>query len=199
VSTDVSEEHIASIFTETSVDTQRITRRYILHNHRCEKLKSYVILFVGNTTATANPHMFCYIIPEWCKQFPSFVTAFLPHSHTLPPATHYQLRQLPPMQVELSRINHVTRIIKCGEWITKCSDPCTQSTNYRKLTLVTRFVTWQGPQSKLGKQIGIICSKEFKNGRDVAIVAIINLRFSRRSRHWSHCLWEDCVLGCNAV
>jgi hypothetical protein len=76
VSTDVSEEHIASIFivekyaeqetsvkaggsaysstlkmeekcsSETSVDTQRTTRRYIpeddtLHNHRCENLESY--------------------------------------------------------------------------------------------------------------------------------------------------------------
>jgi hypothetical protein len=34
---------------ETSVDTQRTTRRYIpedgtLHNHRCENLKSYIIL-----------------------------------------------------------------------------------------------------------------------------------------------------------
>jgi hypothetical protein len=52
VSTDVSEEHFASIFreeaiyfSETSVDTQRTARRYIpeddsLHNHRCEDLIS---------------------------------------------------------------------------------------------------------------------------------------------------------------
>jgi hypothetical protein len=68
VSTDVSEEHIASIFkvegpvsstlkieaicfSEASVETQGTTRRHIpeyytLHNHRCEDLKSY-ILFVN--------------------------------------------------------------------------------------------------------------------------------------------------------
>jgi hypothetical protein len=75
VSTDVSEEHIASVFriliatcllaerissalkmeaicsSETSVDTQRTTRRYIpedgtLHNHRCENLKSYNLIFL---------------------------------------------------------------------------------------------------------------------------------------------------------
>jgi hypothetical protein len=39
---------------ETSVDFQRTTRRYIpedstLHNHRCENLKSYILL--------------CYVIP----------------------------------------------------------------------------------------------------------------------------------------
>jgi hypothetical protein len=39
----------AIYFSETSVDTQRNTRRHIpeddtLHNHRCEKLKSYIDL-----------------------------------------------------------------------------------------------------------------------------------------------------------
>jgi hypothetical protein len=40
----------ATCFSETSVDTQRTTRRYIpedgtLHIHRCENLKSYVAIF----------------------------------------------------------------------------------------------------------------------------------------------------------
>jgi hypothetical protein len=50
VLTDVSEEHIASIFRVEEISSaskqQRTTRRYIpevdtLHNHRCENLKSY--------------------------------------------------------------------------------------------------------------------------------------------------------------
>jgi hypothetical protein len=55
VSTDVSEEHIASIFRVEEISSarnqqasrwQRTTRRYIpevdtIHNHRCQNLKSY--------------------------------------------------------------------------------------------------------------------------------------------------------------
>jgi hypothetical protein len=40
---------------ETSVDTQRTTRRYIpeddtLHNHRCENLKSYMFIYIFKDT-----------------------------------------------------------------------------------------------------------------------------------------------------
>jgi hypothetical protein len=51
------------VASETSVDTQRTTRRYIpedstLHNHRCENLKSYLIsavyLFVFPTFRKGN-------------------------------------------------------------------------------------------------------------------------------------------------
>jgi hypothetical protein len=54
MSTDISEEHIASVFRvkekaeqEMSVAFQRNTRRYIpedsnLHDHRCENFKSYI-------------------------------------------------------------------------------------------------------------------------------------------------------------
>jgi hypothetical protein len=40
---------------ETSVATQQITRRHIpeddtLHNHRCENLKSYIVLLYGEAT-----------------------------------------------------------------------------------------------------------------------------------------------------
>jgi hypothetical protein len=42
----------ATCYSETSVDFQRFTRRYIpeditLHNHRCENLKSYTVCVIS--------------------------------------------------------------------------------------------------------------------------------------------------------
>jgi hypothetical protein len=46
---------------ETSVDTQRTTRRYIpedrtLHNHRCENRKSYITIPCFSTIETVRYH-----------------------------------------------------------------------------------------------------------------------------------------------
>jgi hypothetical protein len=67
VATDASEEHIISsalkmeaiCSSETSVVTQRTTPSHIpeddiLHNHRCENLKSYVRFFFFDSKAAAS-------------------------------------------------------------------------------------------------------------------------------------------------
>jgi hypothetical protein len=61
-STDVSEEKFSSI-SETSVEFQRITRRYIpedrrIHNYRCGNFKSYEFLFGRDSNRVKSKYSF---------------------------------------------------------------------------------------------------------------------------------------------
>jgi hypothetical protein len=71
MSTDVSEEHIAS---ETSVYIRRTIRRYIpedstLHNHHCENLKTYK----STVAQPATPEKL-KLYPGWIIQYCSDIT-----------------------------------------------------------------------------------------------------------------------------
>jgi hypothetical protein len=93
VSTEVSEEHIASIFrvkkigsakpASKPVATQRTTRRHIpkddtLHNHRCENLKSYKIWFYSLRCCFEHPKSRRPLDQQWNSNYaqPSFLSFF---------------------------------------------------------------------------------------------------------------------------
>jgi hypothetical protein len=53
ISSTLKMEPISS--SETSVETQRTTRRHIPENHRCENLKSHIyVMIYGNSTSPLN-------------------------------------------------------------------------------------------------------------------------------------------------
>jgi hypothetical protein len=55
---------------ETSVETQRTTRRHIpeddnLQNHRCKNLKSYIVSFYGEATQRHIRHSAFHLLARW--------------------------------------------------------------------------------------------------------------------------------------